>query len=72
MMKPMPTKQHHDAVTLRKLSVAANCDPRTVRRYLAGQRVAGTTVARLAPVVAAAGIAVETIETIESKENSND
>ena len=58
----MPNIPPYDAVTLRKLAVAASCDPRTVLRYLTGKRLYGTTHARLSQAVAEAGIVVETVK----------
>jgi hypothetical protein len=40
------TRHHADAATARRIAVAAQCDPRTVARYLAGAPVRGTELRR--------------------------
>ncbi|HKW48699.1 MAG TPA: hypothetical protein VJN70_14720 [Gemmatimonadaceae bacterium] len=37
----MPKRPLIDAATLRRLSVTASCDPRTIRKMLRGEKVLG-------------------------------
>lgn len=38
---PAPPRQRLDAALLRELAVEGKCDPRTIQRALAGQRIHG-------------------------------
>lgn len=56
-MRPMPRPSAAPLppADLRRVAVAAYCDPRTVAAYLAGRSQASTTIARVEAALAAEG-----------------
>lgn len=53
------SKRTIDEATARQLSVAAICDPRTIRKVLRGERVRGSAGQRAKEVLLKVGLLVE-------------